>query len=293
MNEVGAQTGGINPSQTTQTTPEQEHQPMTVWKPKATNESRRAIVLGLIDNKGTSTAIVHKALGYANLRSTYEILAEMVRDGVLHQCRGKFDDTQHTAYFFTDPAARDTFMAGYEEKARARRAAVGLAWYRANAEKRNAQQRAARAAKSAVKRAAREAKKQADQQAKEERRQKLERSHAVSAAARAAQRLAVEARKAQREEARQLKAAKRSEAEAANALAAGMRKQAATAKAPTTLPPALQPGEGDTSRAKITAAPKPRGRYEIDDAPKFFSAFRPGQQVLAATSCAARALEAA
>ncbi len=106
--------------------------------PYRTHEQLCAVVLGAIDDKGTTTKRIYEAMGYSHMRSVMKALYRMMADGELFNAKCAIGVKQPEAYWFRTQAARDEFYAKYKVDLAERRKAFQVKWRATEQEKRRA-----------------------------------------------------------------------------------------------------------------------------------------------------------
>jgi hypothetical protein len=233
----------------------------------------RANIVTICKAGGRPIADLAALLG-AHVNNVRSVVARMSCDGDLFTCRVCAEGRQtHEVWVFSDMSARDAFHAQCE-----RRSAQLQRRCQAEYRERNKALHAERARRARAQAAAARAEQKAQELAA-----KLEQAIAQKHAAdirRAERELARQKARQQREHAaaekdRQRKAAKAAQLRLkAETKAAGMlgKPKGTASPAPAKVRgPAFVAGELDLSRARITKAPTPRGRYEVDAAPSVIS----------------------
>ena len=226
---------------------------------------RREHARQLLKPEGVTLQQIATAMGYANVSNASNIMSTLEFAGLAFKCRAKIKtdmrpQASETIYFPTQ-ADLDAFNAAHREAKRlqdiARKKSKG---YRTEYyAKRNEQRRLARQARvqaAYAEKAQREALKLAEA---EQRKQRARLEREAKAAAKDREKREAESQR------RALKAMTKA--------AGKLGKQKGTASPAPAKPrgPAFVGGELDLSRARITIAPKPRSRYEVESAPSVIS----------------------
>lgn len=264
-------------------------------KSRTSIEESRAAVLAAIPVAGASAAELHKVLGFSHLPNSYELLREMVKDGLIFNCRMVPVGTNAAEqYYFLNAEACSQAFAAYKLEAEAR-AKQGE---RERYTRRLIAQKEQRAIVRAKRKEAKAAEKLAREQAKAE-------LIAKGLAARAAW-------EAERKHERELRATARAEQAAAKAAALAARKSKPLPKVRPVCarqsdashrmdmsrardraayrPPAVDAPVIIPSHVRVQVCPSQPDRFAING-PVIggFGSEGPGRYIAEAASCAARA----